>query len=157
MRPRITTVLAALLLAGCSSDNDVLPPGSDQLAIGTWGGRNAGIIVDQALAHVHLGCTLGNFGRPTDIDDAGHFVVAGEYVLRAYPVAIGPTLPALFTGTLRGGNLTLTVAVNDTVAKKTVTLGPVTVTFDRNPELGPCPICRTPNAMLVRPRVGERG
>jgi hypothetical protein len=36
------------------------------------------------------------------------------------------------------------VAVNDTIEKKLVALGPVTVTFGREPRMQQCPICRTP-------------
>jgi hypothetical protein len=146
MRLPILLLVTAVLLGSCHGGDGILPPAADELAIGVWGGANAGIIVDDSLAHVHIGCTLGNFARPTATDNAGRFSVTGEYLLRAYPIAVGPTLPALFTGTLRGRNLTLTVAVNDTTEKKTVTLGPVTVTFDRVPNLGPCPICKTPRA-----------
>jgi hypothetical protein len=64
------------------------------------------------------------------------------YVLRAYPIHIGPDLPAQFSGQVRDNRLTLRVVVNDTVEKKTVNLGPVTVTLGREPQMGPCPICR---------------
>jgi hypothetical protein len=148
MRRRIAPLIAAVLLIGCTEDDAILPLLGDELAVGTWGGQNAGVLVDDSLAHVHVGCTLGNFPRPATIDQEGHFSVSGEYVLRAYPVAIGPSLPAQFAGTLRGRNLTLTVAVNDTTQQKLVLLGPVNLTFDREPRLGPCPICRVPKAIL---------
>jgi len=70
--------------------------------------------------------------------------VPGEYLLRAYPVAVGPAMPAQFAGVLRGTALTLTVAVNDTVDKRLVVLGPVTVVLGHEPKLGPCPICKSP-------------
>ena len=142
-------LLAAGLIGACFSDQGILPPESGKLAVGTWGGDNAGVIVDDSIAHVHVGCTLGNFPGPVELDDAGRFTVAGEYLLRAYPVARGPYLPAQFSGTVRNNKLTLTVAVNDTVEKKNVTLGPVTVTLDQPPQLGPCPICRTPSRPMA--------
>ena len=61
--------------------------------------------------------------------------------LRLYPVAVGPTMPAQFAGVVNGNRLTFTVAVNDTVETKLVVLGPAIVTFGRQPEMGPCPIC----------------
>lgn len=73
-----------------------------------------------------------------------HFSVPGEYLLRAYPVAIGPTMPAQFAGVLNGDRLTLSIAVNDTIEKKLVVLGPVTVVLGRDPNMGPCPICKNP-------------
>ena len=148
MRTQLPIILAsAVLLAGCFSDQAILPPGSDELAAGTWGGDNAGVIVDDSIAHVHVGCTLGNFASPVALDSEGRFTVAGEYLLRAYPVARGPMLPGQFTGRVRGNRLTLTVVVNDTVEKKTVTLGPVEVVFDQTPRMQVCPICRTPKAI----------
>lgn len=57
-------------------------------------------------------------------------------------VAPGSTLPAGFVGTIVGKIATITVTVNDTVLHQTVVKGPATVVFGREPQLGPCPICR---------------
>jgi hypothetical protein len=70
-------------------------------------------------------------------------------VLRAYPVQVGPELPAQFAGVVSGGTLTISVAVNDTVEKKLVAVGPVTVTFAREPHMQQCPICRTPETTIA--------
>jgi hypothetical protein len=43
---------------------------------------------------------------------------------------------------LREETLTLTVAVNDTTLKRLVVLGPVALTYGREPKMGPCPICQ---------------
>jgi hypothetical protein len=128
--------------AGCGVDGTILPASRDTLTIGTWGGDNAGLIVNDTIAHAHIGCTLGNFPAPVALE-RGRFSVTGAYVLRAYPVYIGPELPAQFTGEIDGNRLTLRVSVNDTVERKVVNLGPVTVTFGREPKMGPCPICKT--------------
>lgn len=137
---------AAAVSATCYLDNAVVTAG-DKLSVGTWGGENAGVIVDDTIAHVHVGCTLGNFPAPVAIDENGRFNVTGSYVLRAYPVFVGPYHPAHFAGQISGNSLTLTVTVSDTVEKKTVTVGPVTVTFKQEPRMGPCPICRKPGDM----------
>jgi hypothetical protein len=91
---------------------------------------------------VHINCTFGNFRVPVTVDERGRFSVAGTYVLRAYPVVVGPELPAQFSGEIDGSRLTLTVAVNDTVEKKAVQLGPVVVFRGALPRLDHCPICR---------------
>jgi hypothetical protein len=119
----------------------------DQLEVGTWGGENVGAIVTEDLVHVHFGCTLGNFPRPAALDSVGRFDVAGTYVLRAFPIQLGPDLPARFSGVVRGNRLTLSVAVDDTVERKLVVLGPATVTLGREPRMGPCPICEKPGMM----------
>nr|MBA2292034.1 hypothetical protein [Gemmatimonadales bacterium] len=74
----------------------------------------------------------------------GRFRVEGTYLRRAYPVAVGPQLPAEFTGKIDGNSITYTVVVNDTVENEVVTLGPATVTLGKEPRDGPCPICRIP-------------
>ena len=150
----LTVLLIAGALAACS--HELLPPFSDRLSPGTWGGNNAGAIVDDTLAHVHIGCTYGNFKGPTPLDANGHFSVSGDYMLRAYPIEVGPSVPAQFNGDVDGNVLTLTVIVNDTVEKKTQTLGPVVLKFGKEPQMGPCPICRKPRAINVRPEHGKR-
>jgi hypothetical protein len=136
--------IAAAGIARCSSAASPLPPSGDTLAVGTWGGENAGVIVGDTTAHVHVGCTYGDFPAPVALDPGGRFNVAGSYRLRAYPIAVGPAVPAQFAGLVAGAKLTLTVTVEDTVEHKMVVLGPATVTYGRAPRLGPCPICRKP-------------
>jgi hypothetical protein len=135
-------LLALFWTTACNYDAIVFPAGL-QLSSGTWGGENAGMLVNDELAHVHIGCTLGNLPAPVPVDETGHFEISGSYVLRAYPIAIGPELPAQFSGRLGRGKLLLTVTVNDTVEKRTVILGPVQLTYGKEPQMGPCPICRT--------------
>jgi len=128
-----------LTSVGCPADE--LGVTGDYLSAGTWGGENVSMQIDQELVHVHIGCTNGDFPAPLAVDGDGRINVAGSYVLRAYPVQVGPSLPAQLAGVLTGRQLTFTVAVNDTVEKKLVVLGPVTVTLGREPKMGPCPIC----------------
>jgi hypothetical protein len=137
-------------VAACSGRNVTAGPSANMLARGTWGGENAGAIVGDTIVHVHIGCTLGNFPPPTVLAADGRFTIEGSYTLRAFPVAVGPPLPAVFTGVVTGSQLTLSVAVNDTVEKKPVTLGPVTVVLGREPRMQVCPICRKPGEMTLR-------
>jgi hypothetical protein len=138
------SVVALLALAQCRSATEAP---ATVLAGGTWGGSNAALIVGDASVHLHIGCTKGDFTRPAVLDAGGRFDVAGSYVLRVYPIEIGPSLPARFTGTARGSQIVVTVVVNDTVMHSVVTLGPVTVTKGREPKLGACPVCAKPAAM----------
>jgi hypothetical protein len=127
--------------AACADDSPLYPSGLE-LSPGTWGAPNAGVIVSDEGVHVHIGCTLGNIDGAVTVDAMGRFARQGTYVLRAFPVATGPELPAQYYGQLGGSLLRLTVVVNDTVEKKTVVLGPVYLTYGDEPQLGPCPICR---------------
>jgi hypothetical protein len=149
MRHRSVSRLALGLLLVACTESGPLPPSDGELSIGTWGGDNAGVIVTESQSHVHIGCTFGDMPPAIALDASGRFTVDGSYVLRAYPVQIGPPLPAQFSGRVVGRILTLAVAVNDTVEKKVVALGPITVVYGRTPSLGPCPICRVPRP---RPR-----
>lgn len=135
-------LLVSMTLAsttGCARSSGEPPP-PDHLAVGTWGADGSAVIVGDREVHVHLGCTKGDFLRPESLVD-GRFNVEGTYILRAYPIQLGPELPARFTGVVRGSLLTLAVAVNDTVEKTLVALGPVTIVLGREPRMGPCPIC----------------
>lgn len=128
---------------GCRSDIATGPPANGRLAVGTWGGDSAGVIVTDTLSHVHVGCTYGDMGRVT-LDADGRFIVAGSYLLRAYPIAIGPTMPAQFVGRVSGSILSLTVTVTDTIARTVVVRGPVSVRLGTEPVMPNCPICRIP-------------
>ena len=119
------------MLASCVGNTE--PTGD--LAQGTWGGDNAAAMVSDTL-HVHIGCTYGNALRPSLV--VGRFEISGTYNVNAYPVNRGIEHPATFTGHVTGKDLTLTVPLTD----PSVTLGPVVMRLGREPNLGPCPICR---------------
>ncbi|HEV8355775.1 MAG TPA: hypothetical protein VGQ17_03310 [Gemmatimonadales bacterium] len=144
--PRIGSALLPLLLAAACEGFDLGAPAGDTLPAGTWGGENAGMIVSDTDAHVHIGCTLGDAPAPIQLDAAGRFDVPGRYNLTAYPVDRGILLPARFTGQAGIRGLVLTVTVTDTVRDTTVVLGPVQLEYGKEPRMGPCPICRRPAA-----------
>lgn len=137
-------LLLALLLSAPGCDDTPTDSFPGELAAGTWGGDDAGVIVNATTTHVHVGCTKGDFPPGIELDAEGRFSVSGDYLVRAYPVATGPTMPARFAGVVRGRELTMTVAVNDTIEKQLVVFGPVTVTLGSDPRMGPCPICENP-------------
>lgn len=137
-------LFAWVALAACSQRDSVRPPDTERLSVGTWGGTDAGIRAESSAAHVHIGCTFGNFPMPILFDANSRFTVSGSYVVRAYPVQIGPELPAQMSGVLEGNRLTFSIAVNDTVEKRIVSLGPVTVVYGREPAMQNCPICIKP-------------
>ena len=110
-----------LVLSACSED-PLLPPSDDHLALGTWGGDDAGVIATDSVTHVHVDCTSGDMPGNIPLDEDGRFTVDGSYVLRAYPVMIGPALPAQFSGPVSGRTLTLAIAVNATLAEAGITV-----------------------------------
>ena len=133
-RKLLSTVLGLFVVA-CAS-NATYPISDGVLALGTWGGDNAGVIVTDSAAHVHVGCTFGDMPGHIRLDADGRFAIDGSYMLRAYPIQVGPSVPARFSGRVVGGTLTLSVAVNDTVTKTTVALGPITVEYGHQPQMG---------------------
>lgn len=134
-------VAGVMLLIGCSGTGPNLFPFSGELTVGTWGGDAAGMIVSDVSMHLHIGCTYGDVSGRVAVT-SGAFDVSGSYMLRAFPVAVGPAVPARFTGKVTGNVATVTATIDDTVQHQTVVKGPVVVTLGEAPRLGPCPICR---------------
>jgi hypothetical protein len=133
---RVGVLAFAILVTACN------PHGPEHLGhvpIGTWGGENAGLLVSEAGAHVHIGCTLGDLSGPIPVDSRGRFDVAGTYDVDVFPVARGIIHPARFTGWTDGHALTLSVRLTDTGQ----TLGPVAVILGQTPRMQVCPICRS--------------
>jgi hypothetical protein len=97
--PAATAILAVLI----ACDTGATFGSAVELPVGTWGGEDAGVIVAATAAHVHVGCTNGDFPAPIALDEDGRFSVAGDYLLMAYPVAVGPTMPARFAGVVSRG------------------------------------------------------
>ena len=131
-------VLAVIAAVACSTATTT--PAANLDIHGTWGGDNAGLIVNLNDIHVHIGCTLGDATGPIVTDANGHFEATGTYNVDAYPVNRGIEHPAKFSGDIRGRTMTLTVALTDTAR----ILGPVTLFYGKQPQMGPCPICRVP-------------
>lgn len=139
----LVAAVVASLAAACSSSEN-LRPSDGLLALGTWGGDSAGMIVGDTAMHLHVGCTFGDVSGRITLDRTGAFDAAGSYMLHAFPIAVGPSVPARFAGRVDGSVAMVTVTVDDTVEKRTITLGPVTVTLGQAPRAMPCPICRRP-------------
>ena len=133
---KVSVIPIVFALIACSAATST--PITD--VIGTWGGDNAGMIVNGNDVHVHIGCTLGDAAGPIHPDANGQFELTATYNVDAYPVNRGITHPATFSGQIVGQTMTLTVSLTDTGQ----VLGPVTLVYGKEPKMGPCPICRVP-------------
>jgi hypothetical protein len=140
-----SALLLVALVLGCDKELSQPTVNPGFIPQGTWGGDSAGMIVDDTSAHFHVACTFGDVSGRIVVNSGGFFDVNGSYLLRAYPIAVGPSMPARFVGQISGLAVTLVVIVNDTVLHQTVTRGPVRVTLGQDPRLGPCPICASNN------------
>jgi hypothetical protein len=143
---RITAILSIFTVLACSAATST--PITD--VVGTWGGDNAGLIVSDTDVHVHIGCTLGDALGPIHPDVNGRFEATGTYNVDAYPVDRGITHPATFSGQIIEQTMTLTVSLTDTAR----VLGPVTLVYGKEPQMGPCPICRVPKGIRERTTTG---
>jgi hypothetical protein len=140
---RIFAVLSILATVACPTATSA----HITEVVGTWGGDNAGMIVNSTDVHVHIGCTLGDALGPINPDANGRFEATGTYNVDAYPVDRGITHPATFTGQIIDQTMTLTVSLTDTQR----VLGPVTLVYGKEPKMGPCPICRVPKGVRKLP------
>jgi len=118
--------LALILVRDC----DIGGPRFHGQIKGMWGGENVGLMAFDTTAHVHIGCTAGDTKQAIVADEQGRFDTPGRYNITLYPVARGPDQRVM----------TLTVTLTDTA----VTLGPVQLELAKEPQMGPCPICRKP-------------
>jgi len=139
----LLSLVAAVATLSCASASPIIPADL-RLPLGTYGGDSGGMIVGDTSMHLHIGCTFGDVSGRVPVDANGRFDVAGSYMLRAYPIAVGPAVPARFTGTIDGDRVVVTATVDDTIAHQTVVRGPVSLRLGVEPRLGPCPICRRP-------------
>jgi hypothetical protein len=138
-------VVAMGILVACSSTTTSgVPPADGLIPLGTWGGDSAAMIVSDTAMHLHISCTYGDVSGRIAVNADRSFDVAGSYTLRAYPIAVGPSVPARFVGRILGTTVTVSAIVNDTVGHATVTRGPVSVKLGADPKLLPCPVCRRP-------------
>jgi hypothetical protein len=136
--------MAAMVGLSCSAPNTIPGISDGFLALGTWGGDSGAMMVGDTDMHLHIACTFGDVSGRIPVNADGSFDVAGSYVLRAYPIAYGPSLPARFVGFVTGPTATVKVNVNDTVMHQMVERGPVIVRLGDQPRLMPCPVCRRP-------------
>jgi hypothetical protein len=99
-----------------------------------------------------------------DHPPAPRFDVSGSYVLRAYPITVGPAVPARFTGYIDGGRIVVTATVDDTVEHRAIVRGPVALRLGVEPRVGPfsatfsgsgctCGFARTPQLGSGSPTV----
>jgi len=98
---RTGIALAGAVVAACSS-GPAVPVFDGSLPLGTWGGENNGMIVGDTAMHIHVGCTYGDVSGRVPLSASGTFDVQGRYTLHAYPIVVGPEMPARFVGAVTG-------------------------------------------------------
>jgi hypothetical protein len=130
--------LAASLTA-CAKDSATAPPAT-HLALGEWGGDRAQVVSGDAVTEVTYGCTSGEFTGNIPLDASGRFAVNGTYDPSVGPISVDGAMPAQFSGLVEGNTLTFAIAVNDTVEKRVISLGPAVVVFGQEATIVVCPV-----------------
>lgn len=113
-RNRLVVVLSLVLLLVSSAASR--PRKMQKLSAGTWGGPNVRIEVEASSARIDYSCANGTIAGPLTFDSKGRFTWRGFHT-REGPgpirVADGHGSPALYTGSVKGDTMTLTVKLTD--------------------------------------------
>ncbi|MFI5231475.1 MAG: hypothetical protein ACHQSE_03070 [Gemmatimonadales bacterium] len=134
----IRLALLALASAACARDTPTAP--ATRLAFGEWGGDRAQVVASDSVTEVTYGCTAGEFAGSITLDANGRFSVNGTFNPYLFPVARAASMPAQLSGQVLGNTLTFAVAVNDTIAKQVLSLGPSVVVLGRPADIVVCPV-----------------
>jgi hypothetical protein len=109
-------VVFGVLLAGCSGGPTAPQPNAAQaevlLAVGRWSSGPACLSVTESSVDIYSGCWHGQFKRP-QVGSDGTFSGEGTYRFEAGPVRDETGQTALFSGSISGDTLTLTVVRTD--------------------------------------------
>jgi hypothetical protein len=126
---------ALLVLTSCAAMNPPKPP--PPLA-GSWGGQHIGLSLTPEGGTVDYDCASGRIDGPVVPNAIGEFHVRGTHTASAAgPVREGQvpqSLPALYSGSVKGSVITLEVVVPATG----LVIGPTELQQDRPPQLTRC-------------------
>jgi hypothetical protein len=85
---------------------------------GKWGGDQINVTVEANAATIEYSCARGTIKGPLVVDSKGRFKLVGTHTVeRGGPVRSDETAnsrPAVYTGTINGKTMTLTVKLTDT-------------------------------------------
>ncbi len=111
------------------------PPPVAQVT-GHWGGAHAALTLTDSGGAIEYDCAHGGLGAPVRLDRAGRFEIAGVHVREhGGPIRVGEvpdSLPARYSGHVRGNRMTLRVLVGAD------TLGPFELRRGAEPQLFKC-------------------
>ena len=111
-------VLAGSLVLLLVSFSSAKPRKSQRMPSGLWGGDHIRINVSANSAMIEYDCAQGTIAGPLLLDTKGHFTLRGTH-LREHggPIRSDETRngrPAIYTGSIKGGRMALTVKLKDT-------------------------------------------
>jgi hypothetical protein len=115
-RNRLLVVVSLVLLIVSSAA--LRPRKMQRLATGTWGGPHIRIQVESGSASIDYDCANGTIDGPFNLDGNGSFTWRGSHTREGPgPIRVGQEengKAAIYTGSVKGDNMTLTVKLADT-------------------------------------------
>ncbi len=115
-RNRLLVVLSLVLLLVSAAASR--PRKMQRLATGTWGGPNIRIEVESGSATINYSCANGTIEGPFNLDSKGRFTWRGSHTREGPgPIRVdeeGNGSPVIYTGSVKGDTMTLTVKLADT-------------------------------------------
>ena len=115
-RNRFLVLLAIVFLVASTATSRARR--TSRLPAGTWGGVHIMIEVANGAATINYDCANGTITGPLTIDSRGRFNWRGTYTRQGPgPIRLGrmpKSLPAVFSGSVKGDAMTLTVKLADT-------------------------------------------
>lgn len=123
-----------VFLLACSSGLSGAKPGAP-VPGGSWGGRDASLVVDEKGAEAEFNCSHGRIEEPLVLQEDGGFHARGYWVREGGPQPeTEDRRPATYSGTGDGRTLTLRVTVDDPARD----LGPFTLVLGETAVLHKC-------------------
>ncbi|MFI5210072.1 MAG: hypothetical protein ACHQ2E_06490 [Gemmatimonadales bacterium] len=121
-----------LLLLGAACGANLTGP---ELA-GQWGGPEAIVTLAPSGGTIQYSCAEGTIDPSWTLSSGGRWRATGQHFTGGGPVPPGghPPHPAIYSGTVRGNQLTFTVTLTDLDQ----VLGPYTVTKGRSSHMNLC-------------------
>lgn len=111
-------------------------PAATNISVGEWGGVHVALQISGAGATIEYDCGRGTIDEPVRVDSNGRFTAKGTHIYEGGPTRDDPPAhPALFTGTVSGDTMTLTVTVTD---RPGAVLGPYTIVFGKPATIRKC-------------------
>jgi hypothetical protein len=124
--PKSTYGFAVLLLITLGGVGLVYSRMMQGIPRGEWGGTHITMSVGEQLAKLEFDCAHGEIPGPLSVDSEGNFKLPGTFTPeRGGPVRADETprsRPALYSGTIKGNTMTLTMKIEGSDETESFTL-----------------------------------
>jgi hypothetical protein len=109
---RVLLVVSLLLISVTAKTQKM-----QHIATGVWGGEHISMKVGAKSATIEYDCASGVIDGPLVVNSNGQFNLHGKHKMeRGGPIRLGEeakSVPAIYTGSIKGNTMTLTLKVAD--------------------------------------------